>query len=291
MKILLTGSSGFVGNYFIDHYTDKYDISTFSFMKDELSELDLSNIDSIIHLSALVHQMGGAQKEEYHRVNVENTLNLAQKAKENGVRHFIFMSSVKVYGEETNIPYTEKSECKPQDEYGKSKREAEQRLMKLEDENFIVSIIRTPIVYGNGVKANIKNLISLVNKIPVLPFGKINNKRSMVYIGNLCHLIDTILDKHSNGIFLVTDDQPLSTTGLIELIAHELDKNITLLKIPFFETFLKQVKPSFHKRLYESLEVDNSQTKETLGLENPFSTKEGIKLMIKGKDSQLNERE
>ncbi|PHS33950.1 MAG: epimerase [Sulfurovum sp.] len=285
MKIVLTGSSGFVGNYFIAHYADKYDISTFSFMKDELSDLDLSNTDAIIHLSALVHQMGGAQTEEYHRVNVENTLNLAQKAKENSIRHFIFMSSVKVYGEETNVPYTEKSECKPQDEYGKSKLVAEQKLMQLEDENFTVSIIRTPIVYGYGVKANIKNLISLVKKVPVLPFGKINNNRSMVYIGNLCHLIAIILDKQRNGVFLASDDKPLSTTGLIELIAYELDKNTTLLKIPFFETFLKQVKPSFHKRLYESLEVDNSQTKETLNFKNPFSTKEGVNLMINGENT------
>lgn len=282
MKLLLTGSSGFVGSYFIDHYMNKYAILPFSFMKNDLSKLDLSNIDSIIHLSALVHQMSGAETEEYQRVNVDNTLRLAQKAKESGVKQFIFMSTVKVYGEETDQAYTENTSCMPEDEYGKSKLKAEQKLLKLEDENFTVSIIRTPIVYGYGVKANIKNLINLVNKISILPFADIRNRRSMVYIGNLSHLIDTIIEKNCSGIFLASDDEPISTTYLIELIAKELDKKIYLVKIPFFKNLLKIVKPSFYKRLYESLEVDNSKTKETLKLKNPFKTELGIKYMIHG---------
>lgn len=285
MKILLTGSSGFVGSYFIDHYANKYNISTFSFMKDDLNTLDIIGIDAIVHLSALVHQMGGAEADEYHRVNVDNTLKLAQKAKKNGVGQFVFMSTVKVYGEETNNCYTENSVCAPEDEYGRSKLKAEEELSKLEDENFKVSIIRTPIVYGVGVKANIKNLINLVNKVPILPFAKIDNRRSMVYIGNLCHLIDTVIEKNSNGIFLASDDEPLSTTHLIELIAKELGKKIYLVQIPFFESLLKSSKPSFHKRLYGSLEVDNSQTKEKLDLINPFSIEEGIKYMIHGKSA------
>ncbi len=280
MKILLTGSSGFVGNYFIDHYTDKYDISTFSFMKDELSELDLSNIDSIIHLSALVHQMGGASKEEYFRVNVDNTLALAHKAKESGVKHFIFMSSVKVYGEENNTPYTETTKCEPQDDYGRSKLEAERQLLAIEDDSFVISILRTSIVYGYGVKANIQNLIKLIQKMPVLPFAKIKNRRSMVYLGNLCALMDTLCETRTRGIFLAGDDHSVSTTEFIELIANELHKNIYLVKIPFFKTLLKVFKPSFHKRLYESLEVDNKHTKKVLNYRNPYSIGQGIHFMI-----------
>jgi UDP-glucose 4-epimerase len=192
------------------------------------------------------------------------------------------MSTVKVYGEETNTSYTENSICKPEDEYGKSKLKAEKELLKLENENFKVSIIRTPIVYGYGVKANIKSLVNLVNKVPILPFGKITNKRSMVYIGNLCHLMDTVMQQQQRGIFLSGDDEPLSTTKLCELIAVNLDKKVYLIKIPFFETLLRLVKPSFHKRLYESLEVDNSITKQKLNLTNPYSVEDGIKLMIKG---------
>lgn len=283
-KLLITGSSGFVGNYFINKYKGKYEIKTFSFLKDDINSLDCSDVDVVFHLSALVHQMGGASCEEYERVNVTQSLQLAKKAKESGVKQFVFMSTVKVYGEETDSVYTEKSSCTPEDEYGKSKLKAELELQKLEDENFKVSIIRTPIVYGYGVKANIKNLVNLVSKLSLLPFGSINNKRSMVYIGNLCHLVDVLIQQKQNGIFLASDDEPLSTTKLIELIAKNLDKKVYLIKIPFFETFLKMLKPSFHKRLYGSLEVDNSITKEKLNLKNPYSVEDGIRAMIKGEN-------
>jgi len=296
-NILLTGSNGFVGSYFKNNYNNKYNINTFSFLNDtskgisvgHFQDLDLLNTDTIIHLSALVHQMGGASAEEYEKVNVTQTFEIATKAKESGVKHFIFMSTVKVYGEETDDKYTENSICNPEDEYGKSKLKAEKLLFELEDGNFKVSIVRTPIVYGYGVKANIKNLINLVNKVPVLPFDKIQNKRSMVYVGNLCHLIDEIISRpvgsalgvqEKAGVFLASDDEPLSTTRLIELIANGLDKKAYLIKIPFFEDLLKLVKPSFHKRLYESLEVDNSQTKKILNLTNRYSVEDGIKLML-----------
>ncbi len=281
-KLLISGSNGFVGSYFIKKYKDKYDIKTFSFLKDDINSLDYSDIDVVFHLSALVHQMGGASCEEYERVNVIQTLQLAKKAKENGAKQFVFMSTVKVYGEETDSKYSENSICIPEDDYGKSKLKAELELQKLEDEDFKVSIIRTPIVYGYGVKANIKSLVNLVNKVPILPFGNIQNKRSMVYIGNLCYLVDVVIEQQKAGVFLASDDEPLSTSRLIELIAKNLNKKVYLIKIPFFESFLKLVKPSFHKRLYGSLEVDNSITKEKLNLKNPYSVEDGIRLMING---------
>ncbi len=281
-QLLITGSNGFIGNYFTTNYKNKYKINTFSFLNNNFEALDLSDTVTIIHLSALVHQMGGADTEEYERVNVMQTLNLAHKAKESGVKHFVFMSSIKVYGEETNVAYSEVTPCKPNDEYGKSKLKAENELLKLESDTFKVSIIRTPIVYGYGVKANIKNLITLVQKIPILPFGNIQNKRSMIYVGNLCHLIDTIIEKKQSGIFLAADDKPISTTKLIDLIAQELDKKVYLLNIPLFPWLLKKLKPSFYKRLYESLEVDNAKTREILNLKNPYSVEEGIRYMIRG---------
>jgi UDP-glucose 4-epimerase len=282
MRVLLTGANGFIGTYFIKKYIHKYRVEKFSFLHDSFDALHVSDIDVVIHLSALVHQMGGASADEYEQVNVVNTLKLAQKAKNAGVGQFIFMSTVKVYGEETDEKYTETSPCKPQDEYGKSKLQAEKALLELEDENFKVSIIRTPIVYGQGVKANIKNLINLIKKVPLLPFGNIHNKRSFVYVGNLCHLIDELIVQKQNGIFLASDDEALSTTRLIELIAKDLDKKIFLVTIPLFETILKLLKPSFHKRLYGSLQVDNKMTKERLNLKNPYSVEDAMKLMIKG---------
>ena len=279
-SLLLTGAKGFVGSYFRDKYTAKYNMKTFSFLQDDSKSLDVEGVDVVVHLSDLVHQMDGADKKEYERVNVTQTLDLARKSKESGVKHFVFMSTVKVYGEETNVAYSETTECKPEDEYAKSKLKAERELLKLESDDFKVSIIRTPIVYGYGVKANIKNLIGLVQKVPVLPFGGIQNRRSMVYVGNLCHVMDVIIQKEASGLFLASDDRAVSTTELIELIANALDKKIYLIKMPFFESLLKLVKPSFHKRLYGSLEVDNSLTKEKLNLANPYSVEEGIRFMI-----------
>lgn len=281
-RMVLTGSNGFVGSYFVDKYSSKYEIQKFSFLHDDFYLLDLKGVNVVVHLSALVHQMGGISADEYEKVNVTQTLDLAKKAKSSGVKQFIFMSTVKVYGEETEGAYTENSVCHPEDEYGKSKLKAEQELQKLEDESFKISIIRTPIVYGYGVKANIKSLVNLVKEVPVLPFGKINNIRSMVYVGNLCHLIDVVIQNTACGMFLASDDEPVSTTKLIELIAKNLDKKIYLINIPFFEILLKLLKPSFHKRLYGSLGVDNTITKEKLDLKNPYSVENGIKFMIHG---------
>ena len=279
-KLLITGSNGFVGNYFINKYKNKYEIKTFSFLKDDINSLDCSDIDVVFHLSALVHQMGGSSSEEYERVNVIQTLQLAKKAKESCVKHFVFMSTVAVYGIETGV-MNEKSDYTPITEYGKSKLRAEIELQKLENKNFKVSIIRPPIVYGKNAPGNMKSLLKLINKVALLPFGKTENKRSMVYIGNLCHLVYETITQEKSGIFLASDDEPLSTTRLIELIAKNLDKKIYLVKIPFFESLLKIVKPSFHKRLYGSLEVDNTLTKEKL---NPYSVEDGIRLMIKGEN-------
>lgn len=282
MKILLTGATGFIGSYCLKYSRYKEALVPFSFQHDDIAHFDFSTIDTIIHLAALVHQMEGADPTDYERINVTKTVQLARKAKENGVKHFIFMSTVKVYGEESDTIYTETTPPHPQDDYGKSKLSAEQELLKLQDDHFKISIIRTPIVYGYGVKANIKNLITLVQNIPLIPLGGIHNQRSMVYIGNLSHLIDTVIEKKANGIFLASDDAPISTTKLIQKMAKALKVKRYLIILPFFSYLLKKIKPSFYQRLYGSLKVDNSRTKQQLNFHNPYSTDEGIEFMIQG---------
>lgn len=282
MNLILTGARGFIGSYFQKQYASKYAIQPFSFFNDEVETLHVNDVEIVIHLSALVHQMGGASDMAYEKVNVDQTLQLAHKAKENGVKQFIFMSTVKVYGEESAIAYTETSPCFPEDAYGKTKLKAEQELQKLADENFVVSIIRTPIVYGSGVKANMHNLMKLIDTMPLLPLDGIDNKRSLVFIGNLCALLDTIIDQCKGGIFLAGDDVPLSTTELIQELAKAKKKKLFLIQLPLFARFLKWVKPSFYKRLFESLAVDNSRTKEVLHFKNPYSMQEGIAMMIQG---------
>lgn len=282
MKILLTGSSGFIGSYFKQHYSHLHTIQTFSFLNDNLQALDLQGVEAVVHLSALVHQMNDASAEEYERINLFQTVALAEKAKECGVGHFVFMSTVKVYGEETNLPYNEDSVCLPEDNYGKSKLRAEEALQALSSNDFIVSIIRTPIVYGYGVKANIKSLVRLVQNIPIIPFDGINNKRSMVYIGNLSYLMHCVIQQQQSGIFLASDDAPISTTNLIQYISKALHKEVILVKIPFFKPILRLIQPSFYKRLFESLEVDNTITNNRLQFKNPYTTEAGIYNMLHG---------
>lgn len=279
--ILLTGSTGFIGSYFIKK-SSNYSIIPFSFQNGVIVNIDFGRIDIVVHLAALVHQMEGASEEAYFHVNTRMTLELAKKAKEAGVKQFIFMSTVKVYGEENKTPYTENSPCNPQDAYGKSKLAAEEVLKAIEDENFIISIIRTPVVYGPGVKGNIKRLIKLIEKAPILPFGAINNQRSMVYVGNLCAMINAIIEQKKSGIFLASDDKNTSTTELIQTIATAMNRKIVLLTIPGFKQLLQVLKPVFYQRLYGNLTIDNTLTKTTLSFQNPYSFKEGMKQTILG---------
>lgn len=279
MRILLTGATGFIGKHFIN-INAFHDITPFSFQSGDINSTNFSNYEVIIHLAALVHQMNGADPQTYETINVTRTLELAKKAKKDGVKQFIFISTVKVYGEESDTVYTENTHCNPKDDYAMSKLHAEQELQKLLCEHFTVSIIRTPIVYGTGVKANIKNLIELVGAVPILPFGDTHNIRSMVYVGNLSALIERVLIQRREGIFIACDDTSLSTTQFIQKIADAMEKKRYLMKIPLFEYLLKHFKPSFYKRLFGNLIIDNSLTKKQLNFSNPYTTDQGIWIML-----------
>lgn len=279
MKTLITGSSGYLGGSFIKQYKDKYQFDTFSLLTQKIEDINFNGLDVVLHCAALVHQKVEQPYEKYHEINVEYTVALAKLAKQNRVKQFVFMSTIAVYGEGLQR-VDENTKCNPISAYGKSKLEAEKQLLELNDDKFVVSIIRPPMVYAKDAPGNIDALVKLVKKVPVLPLGGIENKRSFVYVGNLCHLVDVIIQSMACGIFLASDDRPLSTTELVELIAKGLGRKVYLVKIPFFESLLKLLKPSFHKRLYGSLEVDNTLTKEKLKLKNPYSVEEGMRFMI-----------
>lgn len=283
MKILITGSNGYIGSSFINQYQKKYEFEKFSLLTQKIEDINFNAVDVVLHCAALVHQKVEQPYEKYHEINVEYPVTLAKLAKRNGVKQFVFISTIAVYGEDTER-VDEQTPCNPVTPYGKSKLEAEKELVELNDDAFVVSIIRAPMVYGKDAPGNINSLLKLVKKVPIIPLGGINNKRSFVYIGNLCHLVDVVIKQEKSGVFLASDDEPLSTTRFIELIAKELNKKVYLIKIPFFETLLKFLKPSFHKRLYCSLEIDNTLTKERLNLKNSYSVEEGIKLMIHGEN-------
>ena len=280
-KLLITGSTGYLGNSFINQFGNKYTFEKFSLLNQKIEDIKLDNIDAILHCAALVHQKVELSYEKYHEINVEYPVKLAKIAKQNGVKQFVFISTVAVYGEEKE-KLDENTVCNPITPYGKSKLEAEKELLKLNDDNFTVSIVRPPMIYGKNAPGNIDNLVKLVKKLPIIPLANIKNKRSFIFIQNLLHIIDEVILQKKSGIFLACDDEPLSTSKLIDLIAKNLAKKTYLIKIPFFESLLKILKPSFHKRLYGSLEIDNTITKEKLNLKNPYSVEDGIRLMIKG---------
>jgi UDP-glucose 4-epimerase len=219
-KLLITGSSGFIGRNFIGT-SGNINILEADLLTQKISEIDLAKSDSVLHLAALVHQMQGSPEDQYFKVNRDLAFDVAKKAKAAGVKQFVFMSTAKVFGESTTgiQAWNEYSDCHPQDAYGRSKYEAEKLLLSLQDDNFKIAIVRSPLVYGAGVKANMYNLVKLVNKFPVLPLGGIKNQRSMVYVGNLVALLKHIIETQAFGIFIAGDAESLSTTRLTKIIA------------------------------------------------------------------------
>ncbi|MNF38769.1 GDP-6-deoxy-D-mannose reductase [compost metagenome] len=216
---------------------------------------------------------------EFRKVNVEGTLNLASQSAASGVKRFIFISSIKVNGEETTLgnQYTADGPVQPVDEYGISKFEAESGLLKISTETGMeVVIIRPVLVYGPGVKANFLSMMKFVDKGIPLPFSSIDNKRSFVSLENLVDFI-ALCTRHpaaANQVFLVSDGEDLSTPELLEKMAKALGKKATLL--PFPVSLMRGIarllgKEKITDRLCGSLEVDISKNRELLGWIPPVS--------------------
>lgn len=280
MKILITGKNSFVGSGFRKYSVYK-DVEEISLIDHKPEDIDFGKYDVLLHLAAIVHQKKKIPENIYYEVNHDLCIRTAKCAKKAGVKHVVFLSTVKVYGESHNIIQNEDSPCYPYDAYGKSKYKAEEDLHLIEDEYFSVSVLRSPVIYGEGVKANIHSLIRLVDKIRILPFGKIQNKRNFIFVGNLVGYIDAIIEKKASGTYLALDDKPLSTTELIKLISDELGKKSLLVPLPdFIVRFGQKIFPGLFERLYGSLEYENSKTINRLGFQLPYSTREGIRETI-----------
>lgn len=282
--LMITGASGFIGSNFIERYKDKYNIIPVDLLKIKPEEIDFRGVDTVLHLAALVHQMKGAPREKYFEVNTELTRRVAEEAKKQGVRHFVFYSTVKVYGYDGDLYnhtmiLNEKSECKPMnDPYGESKWEAEKILRRLEDNNFKIGIIRPPMVYGKGVKGNMESLIKLVKMLPILPFNYDKNRRSLVNIENLMYLTTLVIDKEASGVFLPLDEKNISLKEIVEGI--EKAYNLKRINIPMIQPvfwLLTKLKPNIMVRLFGTLQFDNRLTKEKLGYIAKVKYVEGIK--------------
>lgn len=259
--LMITGASGFIGTNFIEKYKEDFNIIPVCLIENRPEDLDYTGIDCILHLAALVHQMNGAPKEKYFEVNTELTKRLANKAKEVGVGHFVFYSTVAVYGThgsiDKEIVLTSNSPTKPKDAYGKSKLQAEDILRDLEDKDFIVSVIRPPMVYGDNCPGNMARLEKLVNTFPILPFGNDEFKRSLVHIDKLLEETRKIIVDRGKGIFIPKDDENVSIREIVESLAMKNGKKIHLIKIPkFILKLLYKIKPRVVSSLYGSLRFE-----------------------------------
>lgn len=278
-KITITGANSFIGSYFKKN-TPQFQVNEVDLLTNKPSEIDFSKTNIVFHVAAIVHQDKAIPESTYFKVNSDLAFDVAQKAKQDGVKQFVFMSTVKVYGENSTIehPWSEDSECKPSDPYGKSKLDAEKRLMQLNVENFVVSIIRTPVVYGVGVKGNIQKIAKFVKAQKFIPFKGINNKRAMVYIGNLVALIQEVIKQQKPGIFLAGDAKILSTSEFVYYLISAATSKKYFITFPLvMQKLIMLVKPSFYNRLFGSMVIDNSKTYKELNFEPPYTAEQGLK--------------
>lgn len=253
----------------------------------------LQDVDVVIHVAARVHVMAEASDnplDEFRRVNTAGTLNLARQAAGTRARRFIFVSSIKVNGEATTLgtSFSADDIPAPLDPYGVSKMEAEQGLREIAEQTGMeVVIIRPPLVYGPGVKANFLTMMRWLARGVPLPLGAIDNRRSLVVLDNLVDLIVTCIDHPAaaNQTFLVSDGEDLSTTQLLRRMGCALGKPARLIPVPPMLIKLGAAlvgKPAVAQRLCDSLQVDISKTRRLLGWSPPVSVDEGLKKAAQG---------
>lgn len=305
-NVFVTGGSGFVGRRLVQQLQKRgmpvtvavrslapaWDAPVFLF--DELSPGQswaqaVAGHKVVIHCAARVHVMDERSTDplsEFRRINVDGTLSLARQAAAVGVKRFIFLSSIKVNGESTSLgrPFTALDTPAPQDPYGISKLEAELGLLKIGLETGLeIVIIRPVLVYGPGVKANFRSLMRWVHKGLPLPLGAINNQRSVVALDNLVDLIVTCIDHPAavGQIFLVSDDDDLSTPRMLRCMGRAMDRPVRLIPIPvvWLENCAALLgKRALAQRLCGSLQVDIRHTRETLNWTPPISVDEGFRI-------------
>ena len=305
-QILLTGASGFVGQA-IARACLAQDVALICpsrrplawqdadmrnpIVSDMSADTDwsahLQGVGIVIHSAARVHVMQETASDplaQFRAVNVDASLQLARQAAAAGLKQFIYLSSVKVNGEATEPghPFTADDMPKPQDAYGISKQEAELALLQLASETgMAVTIIRPPLVYGPGVKANFLSMLRMVRRGLPLPLGSIHNQRSFVYLGNLVDLVlhCRLHEAARNQVFLVSDGRDLSTTELLHLCAQALQVKSRLLPFPAgLLTLAASIlgKKNVADRLCQSLQVDISKTRKQLAWSPPYTVEQGL---------------
>lgn len=236
-RVLITGAGSFVGTSVQKHlekWPDKYSVTAVGTKDGEWKELDFSAFDTVYHVAGLAHSDVGNVSEEtkkkYYTVNCDLAIDVAKKAKEAGVKQFIFMSSAIVYGDSAPIGkekiITRETPYSPANFYGDSKVQAEKGLLPLSDESFKVVILRCPMIYGKEGKGNFPVLEKMALKMPMFP--KVENKRSMLYVGNLAEFVRLMMDNEESGIFWPCNREWSNTSDLVRMIAECHGKKVRL---------------------------------------------------------------
>ena len=245
-KILITGANSYIGTSFenyMQQWPEQYQVDTVDMIDGTWREKDFSGYDCVYHVAGIAHSDTGNVTEErkafYYKINTDLTVETARKAKAEGVKQFIFMSSAIVYGDSAPIGkskvITKDTPVNPANFYGDSKVQAENGILPLSDDSFKVVVLRPPMIYGPGSKGNYPVLAKLARKMPVFP--KVNNQRSMLYIGNLMEFVRLMVENEEQGIFWPQNDEYSNTTELVKLNANAHGKKI--LTVPGFTWALK----------------------------------------------------
>ncbi|MBP2075901.1 NAD-dependent epimerase/dehydratase family protein [Oceanobacillus polygoni] len=251
-RILITGKNSYVGNSFekwLEKFPEKYMIEKISLRDESWRKQDLSIYDVILHVAGIAHITETKENENlYYTVNSDLAYEVAKKAKDDGTKHFIFLSSMSVYGIDTGV-IDHDTIPKPNSNYGKSKFQAEVLIGSLGNDSFKIAILRPPMIYGKGCKGNYPRLAKLAAKTPMFP--NIDNKRSMIYIDNLSEFIRNIIDNYEKGIFCPQNKEYVNTSNLVWEISQALGKNIRLTK--FFNLLINNLNHTTINKVFGEL--------------------------------------
>lgn len=279
-RILITGKNSYIGinlKEWLEQYPEKYQVDAISVRGDLWKEESFSGYDVIVHVAGIAHVRETRNNRDlYYHVNRDLAYEVAIKAKQDGVKHFLFLSSISIFGIKDGI-ITDTTVPNPKNHYGKSKLEAEKLIIELVDNAFKVSIVRPPMVYGNGCKGNYPRLAQLAKRTPVFP--KTNNQRSVIFIDNLSECIRSFIDEFESGVYHPQNSHYVSTQQLVESIALSHGKKVFftgafnwLIRIGmYFFDFLKKI---FGTLVYD---MDMSVTCDVLSFQESIFVAENSK--------------